>query len=504
MLFIDFFDRGVERFPDRPVIIDGDRQWTYREMDGLVTQISQALIHTGMKPGDRVGIFSPNHGYGFAVHYATLRAGGIWFPLNFRNGGEVTRDAVETFNAPYVFFHSSLADDVEPLSADPTRRLICLDADVGFAPSLDEWVAEHAKPAEFPLRRGDDLCALLLTSGTTGKPKGISLTNKAFSAMVAEYDIVFRHDVPPVHLVVAPITHAAGAYAVTLLAHGGTHVLMAKPDTLGVLEAFEKHKVTTVFLPPTLIYMLLAHPKLKDFDYSSLRTMLYGAAPMSVQKLKEAIDAFGPVLTQVYAQSEALMMCTIMTAEEHVEALNDPALEHRLASAGREGPLVRIGIMNDEGALLPTGETGEIVVRGEILMEEYVDNPEATAEAQAFGWHHTGDVGRKDEDGFIYIVDRKKEMIITGGFNVFPSEVERVVLRHPAIQDCAVIGIPDEKWGEAVLAAVELKPEQTVAEEELIEHCKASLGSVKAPKAIQFVEALPRSGNGKVLRRVIR
>ena len=504
MLFLDFFDRGVERFPKRPVIVHGSQQWTYAEMDELVTRIAQALVHAGVGPGAPVAIFSPNHPYGFAVHYATLRAGAVWFPLNYRGGPEVTQDAIKTFAAEAVFFHSSLAQQVEPLTGTGPHRLICLDRDVGFAPSLDAWLDAYAAPADFPLRKGTDRCALLLTSGTTGKPKGISLCNDAFAAMIAEFDIVFRHETPPVHLVVAPITHAAGAYASTLLTHGGTHVLMEHADPLGILEAIEKHKVTTVFLPPTVIYMLLAHPRVHDFDYSSLRTMLYGAAPMSVEKLKEAIGVFGPVLTQVYAQSEALMMCTVMTAAEHAEAIDNPALQHRLASAGREGPLARVGIMNDDGELLPTGEVGEIVVRGPIVMEGYLNDPEATAEAGAFGWHHTGDVGRRDEDGYVYIVDRKKQMIISGGFNVFPSEVEQVLLRHAAVQDCAVVGIPDEKWGEAVLAAVELKPDATVDEDELIRHCRSVLGGVKTPKVIKLVDELPRSGTGKVLRRVVR
>ena len=322
--------------------------------------------------------------------------------------------------------------------------------------------------------------------------------------MIAELNIVFQHPRPPIHLVVAPITHAAGIYASTMLANGGTHILLTNPDPLSILQAIERYKITTLFLPPTIIYMLLAHPRVRDFDYSSLVSFVYGSAPMSVEKLREAMDIFGPVFVQGYGQSEALMMCTYLSARDHVEALSDPGLEHRLASVGREGPLVRLAIMDEDGAILPADQRGEIVVRSDIVMDGYVDNPEATAQASAFGWHHTGDIGYKDKDGFVYIVDRKKDMIITGGFNVFPAEVEQAVLSHPSVLDCAVVGIPDPKWGEAVLAAVELKAGASLDEAAIIEHCKNRLGSMKAPKTVKAVASLPRSPVGKVLRREVR
>jgi acyl-CoA synthetase (AMP-forming)/AMP-acid ligase II len=504
MLYIDFFDRGVENFPDRDAILDDQRSWTYREMGQLVDRIATALL-AQVSPGARVAIYSPNHAYGFACQYAALRAGCIWMPLNHRNGAAATVEALGTLSVDWLFFHSSLAEHVQDAkSVLPTLKgLVALDKSSGFAECLDTWIAD-APPTSFPRGRPEDSAAILLTSGTTGKPKGILLSNRAFATMIAELDIVFQHQIPPVHLVVAPITHAAGIYASTLLASGGTHILVTNPDPLSILQSIEKHRVTTLFLPPTIIYMLLAHPRVREFDYSSLRSLVYGGAPMSVEKLKEAIEIFGPVLVQGYGQSEALMMCAYLSAEDHVEALSDPKLQHRLASAGREGPLVRLAIMDDSGRILPANEPGEIVVRSDIVMDGYVDNPEATAEASAFGWHHTGDVGYKDEDGFFYIVDRKKDMIITGGFNVFPAEIEQAVLSHPSVQDCAVVGIPDPKWGEAVLAAVELKPGACFDEVGIIEHCKSRLGGVKAPKTITAVASLPRSSVGKVLRREVR
>jgi len=212
---------------------------------------------------------------------------------------------------------------------------------------------------------------------------------------------------------------------------------------------------------------------------------------------------FGPVLTQTYGQAEACMICTFLSPEDHVAAL-ETNKRHRLASCGRISPLVRLETMDDQGRVLPRGERGEIVVRGALVMKGYYNNPQATEEASAFGWHHTGDIGVIDEDGFVYIVDRKKDMIISGGFNVFPSEVEQVLWGHPAVQDCAVIGVPDDKWGEAVKAVVELKPGTTASAEELIALARDKLGGVKAPKSVDFIAALPRSPVGKVLKKTLR
>jgi acyl-CoA synthetase (AMP-forming)/AMP-acid ligase II len=224
---------------------------------------------------------------------------------------------------------------------------------------------------------------------------------------------------------------------------------------------------------------------------------------MSVDKLVEAIRVFGPVLTQTYGQAEACMICTFFSPADHVAALESNK-RHRLASCGRASPLMRLEVMDDDGKILPRGERGEIVVRGGLVMAGYYNNEAATREASTFGWHHTGDIGVIDEDGFVYIVDRKKDMIISGGFNVFPSEVEQVLWSHPAVQDCAVIGVPDDKWGEAVKAVVELKPGVTATEDELIHLAKDKLGGVKAPKSVDFIAALPRSPVGKVLKKTLR
>ena len=302
---------------------------------------------------------------------------------------------------------------------------------------------------------------------------------------------------------VPSLSHAAAVFAFVNIGMGGTMVILPKFDPLAALQAIEKHKVSFLYLPPTAIYGLLSQPRVNEFDYSSLRYFIYGAAPMSTTKLAESIVVFGPVMTQAYGQTEAPAGVTFLSPAEHFGA-DGKIDEKRLMSCGRAALLTRVAIMDDDGRIVDRGETGEIVVQGGIVMRGYYKNPEATAEVSRFGWHHTGDLAYQDEEGYIYICDRKKEMIITGGFNVYPLEVEQVILGHPAVQDCAVVGVPDEKWGEAIKAVVELKTGASVSGEELIAICRARLGAVKAPKSVAFIDSLPRSSVGKVMRRAVR
>jgi acyl-CoA synthetase (AMP-forming)/AMP-acid ligase II len=300
------------------------------------------------------------------------------------------------------------------------------------------------------------------------------------------------------------MTHAAGITAISLMPFGTTNIVMNGVQLPGLMANIEKYGVTNIFLPPTAIYVMLAHSDVRKFDYSSLDYFLYAAAPMSVDKLREAIEVFGPVMAQSYGQAEAPMICTYMSPEAHVEAVATNKA-HRLASCGQPALLTPVEIIDDDGGKVPLGERGEIAVRGALVMQSYYKNREATDEVTtADGWHRTGDIGVRDADGFVYIVDRKKDMIISGGFNIYPSEIEQVVWGHPAVQDCAVIGVPDDKWGEAVKAIVELKPGQSASEDEIIALCKRELGSVKAPKSVEFWNELPRSAVGKVRKKDMR
>jgi len=507
MLIMEHFDRAARRFPDRPFVVSADGDLTHREMAAHVSAIANAIARQGLGAGTNIAVLTPNHPLGMACNYAILKAGCVWVPCNHRNPIRDTVVQVTAQDVRWLFYHSSLEEHAVAIqkSVPALRGMTPIDRATVSGVGLLEWTRGFAPGAPLPERGMDDAAAIISSGGTTGVPKGAVHTNRSYGANMANYWAAFDFmSAPPVHLVVAPLTHAAGVMHMAMMGTGATHVLSPSADPEMLLELVQRHRVTLMFLPPTIIYMLLAHPRLKQYDCSSLRHFLFGAAPMSVEKLREAIEHFGPILCHLYGSTETLVMNTILPPEEMADVLVTPAHARRIASCGREGPFSRVEIIDEDGTVLPPNERGEIAVRGEFLMAGYYKEPEKTTASRTNGWHRMGDIGLKDEDGYIYIVDRKGDMIITGGFNVFPGEVEQAVLANPAVQDCVVVGIPHEKWGEAILAAVEVKAGCHLDTEELIAQCKAQLGSVKAPKFVHVVEQLPRSPVGKTLRRAVR
>jgi len=279
--------------------------------------------------------------------------------------------------------------------------------------------------------------------------------------------------------------------------------VMRTPDVGAFLENIERHRVTHTFLPPTLIYMVLGDDRLDATDRSSLQCFWYGAAPMSAARLEESLRRIGPVMAQLFGQTEAPMMISTLPPRDHFHEDGSVATQ-RLTSAGRPAPLVTVAIMGEDGSVRPRGERGEIVIRSSLVMAGYYRDPEATAKASAHGWHHTGDIGYRDGDGYYYVVDRKKDMILTGGFNVYPAEIERVVAAHPAVAMVAVGSVPDETYGELARAYVVLRPGVAATEAEIIEHCRAHLGAYKLPRSVRFVPDLPKTSTGKVMRRELK
>ncbi len=385
------------------------------------------------------------------------------------------------------------------------EHLVCLDREIDGNPSLAQFIATAPETALPDLPHDPHRTFYYYaTGGTTGRSKAAIWETLTWDTFVTLFNCVAATQQRPVHLCVAPISHTAGPMAVALMAVGGKTVVLPGFDALEVMKNIEQHKVTHIFLPPTALYAMLAHPEVGNFDYSSLKYFIVAAAPVAPEKIREAIKVFGPCLCQAYGQSEAPAVLTWMAPEHFAAACADATREHRLKSCGQPTLGTRIAIMDDTGRILPAGEAGEIVVRSNLATPGYLDNPEATAEIKKFGWHHTGDIGIIDDDGFVYIVDRKKEMIISGGFNIYPAEVEARILTHPAIQEAAVIGIPDEKWGEMVMGIVVRKTGCEIGEAELLAYCKEGLGSVKAPKKIEFRDRLPKTAAGKVSRKEIR
>jgi fatty-acyl-CoA synthase len=510
MRAIDYFDRQVEVTPNRVAVIDGQKHHSYSDAYRYSQGIARAMWAAGLRGEEPVAIYSTNDARVLFCMLGLMRAGGVWVPINYRNAADANVEYLNYVKAAWLFYHSSFRNHVAELKARvPTlRHLVCIDAPDGGNPSLDEFISASTGAMDFdwadPYGNPDRLVGLVPTGGTTGPAKGVRVTSSAWGTMTELASHYWRGETDePVCLSVAPLSHAAGVVAFAMFSIGATNVVMPGFDALEVLRNIERFRVTHLFLPPTAFYGLLAHPDVSRFDYSSLRVFLLAASPVSPDKLKQGVEIFGPCMCQSYGQTEAPMLLTWLDQKTVAAAAMGDHPE-RLRSCGRATSAVRLAIMNDEGRILPLGETGEIVARGSLVTAGYYELPEATAEIRKYGWHHTGDVGYRDEDGYFYIVDRKKDMIISGGFNVYSAEVEAGIMALPQVHECAVIGVPDARWGEAVKALVVLREGQALTEHAIIEHCKAKLGGVKSPKSVEFVAEVAKTAAGKIDRKKIR
>ncbi len=504
MRLADYLDKGASLGAQAPCLTTAGSTLSYFDVQRLSWQIARALDRSAVGPGDKVAILSANDPVAFACVFGISRAGAVWCPVNPRNEAAENRDLLDLFDCRCLIFQAAFAPLVAKIRPDLPKltTLVCLDGEPPGATPFDLWTgSEGAEPwqAEPP----DDVVMLVGTGGTTGRPKGVILTGRNIETMSALTLMSYPFRPRPRYLALAPLTHAAGVLCFPVMTLGGEIVIMPKPDLAEFLALIQNHKITHTFLPPTLIYMLLDHPGLPGTDLTSLQCLWYGAAPMSASRLEDALTRIGPVMGQLFGQSEAPMMISTLAPADHFREDGSLATE-RLSSAGRPTPLTTVAIMDDEGHLLGRGERGEIVVRGSLVMAGYYKNPQASAEAARYGWHHTGDLGYLDEGNYLFIVDRAKDMIITGGFNVYSAEVEQVLLAHPAVQDCAVIGLPDEKWGERIVAVLQLRPGHSVTADDARAFVKERLGSVKAPKQVEVWPDLPRSKVGKVLKPEIK
>ncbi len=500
--------RAALRYPGRPAWIQGDAVIPFREAEARVNRLAHALEALGGQAGDRIGMLIPNCYQGLETILAPMKAGMAVVPMNVRLHPGEHEYMLNDAGAKILVYGAELRDHVAAIrgSLATVREFIRVGGPEGGDLEYEQALAGRPETPPDRAVEPDALAWLFYTSGTTGRPKGAMLTHRNLLAMVEQFLLDINPARPTdVLLHAAAITHGSG---LSLFHHVARGAASAFPDTRSfdpprIFEAIQRYRVTTMFLVPTMINVLTTAPERARYDLSSLHTIFYGGAPMYVEQLLEAVRAFGPIFVQLFGQGEAPMTCTTLPREEHLAGA-DPAKLKRLASAGREVTGVRVRVVDEADRDVPAGQTGEIVVRGDLVMKGYWNKPDATAETLRGGWLHTGDVGHIDEEGYVYITDRKRDMIISGGSNIYPREVEEVICAHPAVFEVAVIGVPDDKWGEAVKALVVTRPGADVTEAELVEHCRRSLASYKKPHSIEFLPELPKNAYGKILKRELR
>jgi acyl-CoA synthetase (AMP-forming)/AMP-acid ligase II len=497
---------SAHRDPGRPAITYGDRTLTYAEFDSRTNALAHGLERLGAGPGDRVAVMMRNRPELLEAMYACFKAGFCLVPLNSR----------------------FTADDVAYHLADSGARALLTDADgaavasaglgdavlvVAGSDDIPQGAYEHddliatsdAASAVVPVDR-DSLAWLFYTSGTTGRPKGAMLTHSNLAFVTTSW----LADLTPmtetgVTLHAAPLSHGAGFHALATTARGARHVIPEQSsfDPGGIVDLLRREGVTNTWMVPTQIVMLADALGETRVDLPALRHLVYGGAPFAPAELKRALAVFGPVLVQLFGQGETPMTATVLPASDHAAALAGDRPE-RLASAGYARPGMDVQVLGDDGRALPTGEVGEACVRGPAVMLGYWNRPEATAEALRDGWLHTGDLGRLDDHGYLYLLDRAKDLIISGGSNVYAVEVEAALTDHPLVREVAVVGLPDRTWGELVAAVVVSDSPGESTQAALAEHCATVLAGYKRPRRYVFRDALPRNAYGKVLKRELR
>jgi long-chain acyl-CoA synthetase len=498
---------AAQRFAERIAVVCGERTLTFRELNADVNRLAHALLALGLQPGDRVAILQPNcHRFILAL-FGVQKAGLVAVCLNTRYAAREHAFIVNDCAARAWLVAHDCVDVVAPIRStlSTVEHYLCTDGDADDM--LNMTAAMAAQPAHEPgiEVEAEALARLWYTSGTTGRPKGAMITqaiqSEHLKLFLMNMEIAITPDDAMLH--VGPMTHASGNYIMPHVVRGARNVILPRFDPVQALETVARQRITMLHLVPTMLVRLLEVAEQGTFDVRSVKRINYGAAPMPVTVLRRAIRIFGPVFRQHYGLTEAVQPVTLLFPEEHA-LQGDEAVVRRLASAGRPALGVEVKVVDDEGHEVKPGEVGEIVVRGPHVMRGYWNLPDVTAETLRDGWLHTKDMATVDDHGFIYIIDRKDDLIISGGFNIYPREVEEVLYSHPAVREAVVFGIPDEEWGESVMALVALNDGQEVTAEALITYCRQHLASYKKPRLVHFVPELPKSAVGKVLRRELR
>jgi fatty-acyl-CoA synthase len=484
--------------PDAVALIFEDRATTYAALDHRASQVANGLIAAGVGRAGRIALLDKNRDSFYEIWFGAGKANAVLVPVNWRSAPPEIAFVINDCGTEVLFVGADFLDVVGAIRERLTkvREVIVMDRDYPAWRDRQSAVDPRLPAA------GGDVCVQMYTSGTTGLPKGAQLTHDnlltQLSAVAGRDWAGWRED--DVSLVVLPLFHIAGAaYGAFGLYNGARNVILREVVPQQILDAIGKYRITKLLLVPAAILFVLQCPGIRDADLSSLEMLFYGASPIPLELLRSAIDVFKCRFAQAYGLTETTAAITILEPTDHLDLASE-----RLQSCGRPLPGVELRVVGPNNEELPPRQVGEILCRSALVMKGYWNRPEETAKAMDGEWFRTGDAGYVDEAGFLYIYDRVKDMIVSGGENIYPAEVESALYGHPAIADVAVIGVPDERWGEAVKAVVVLKPGTKIGAEEIIAHARERIAGYKLPKTVDFAEAMPRTPSGKILKRQLR
>jgi acyl-CoA synthetase (AMP-forming)/AMP-acid ligase II len=502
----DYLEYWARIRPEADFALFGAEGLTYAEADAEANRVANALVAAGIGAGDRVAFLGQNCLEYLLFYYGCAKSGAVPVPLNYRLAAPEWQFIVEDAGASLLIARGAFAGAIDPVRGElpGVKRWVALGESPKGWESWSDWVG--SAPTTRPDRRisEDGELYQMYTSGTTGRPKGAVLTHDAVCENLVQAGIQFALTPGERVLIVAPLYHAAaGICSFATVAAGGCLFVQEEFDPKAVVDALANERIGVALLVPAMIqFCLVAVPDVAEREYPDLRLIVYGASAIAEQTLRQAVETFGCGFIQAYGMTETTAVATQLTEADHERALREkPGL---LLSAGRPALGTRIRIVDENDADLPAGEIGEILIRGPQLMRGYWNRPEANEEALRDGWMHTGDAGVLDEEGYLYVQDRVKDMIISGGENIYPREIEEVLYLHEEVAEAAVIGVPDERWGETVKAVVVLKEGSSATAEVIMEFCAGRLGGYKRPRSVDFIDALPRNLSGKVLKKDLR
>jgi acyl-CoA synthetase (AMP-forming)/AMP-acid ligase II len=514
MNLTEILKKAIKLFPKKQAIVCGGKRWTYQEFYDRLNRLSHCLIGLGVGKDDKVAVLHPNCHYFLEAYYGIMQIGAISVPINYRLSAQEIAFILQDSDSKVLIADPTFKEQIDSIRGEiqgvgkilwtGERKISKELRDLNYESALYETKSDSLPATSIT---ANDVAQIYYTSGTTGRPKGVMLSHQNIYVhalgTVAEVHLTDSD----VWIHVAPLFHLADAWATWAITWvGGTHVLIREFNARTVLETIEREKVTLTNLIPTMLNLMVNYPEVGKYDYRSLRVLLSGGAPIAPEVVRKIVETFKCDYIQTYGMTETSPYLTLSILKDHLRRLPEEDQLRFKSKTGREFIGVELKVVQDEGREVKRDEkeVGEIIVKGDIVTKGYWKLPEETEKSIKNGWLYTGDMAVMDEEGYVTIVDRKKDMILTGGENVYSTEVENILYTHPAILECAVIGVPDPKWGEAVKAIVVLKRGQKATAQEIIQFCKHRMAHYKAPKSIDFMDTLPRTGSGKIHKKGLR